>query len=60
MDIKTLITLIEAGLRLGLSAAEIVKRLCIEGGGQAIPTLEEFEAHIEKVRDLPDLKPKSE
>lgn len=60
MPIATIIALIESGLRIGETATNIVQRLCSEHGGEAIPSIEEFEAHIERVRELPDLTPKAE
>lgn len=54
-----LITLIESGLRLGLTAAEMAQRLCAEQGGYALPTIEEYEAATQELRDMPDLTPAS-
>lgn len=60
MPIATIIALIESGMRLGKTATDIVKGLCTDHGGEVIPSLEDFESHIERVRALPDLTPKAE
>lgn len=50
-----LIALIESGMRLGLTAAEMAQRLCAEQGGYPLPTIDEFEAATQDLRELPDL-----
>ena len=57
MKLNEIITLVESGIRLGLTATEIVQRLCSEHGGEVVPTLEEFEARVDKLRNTPDLAP---
>lgn len=52
-----LIALIESGMRLGLTAAEMAERLCAEQGGYPLPTIEEYEAATQALRDMPDLTP---
>ena len=59
MNLGAIITLIESGIRLGLTATEIVQRLCGEHGGETVPTLEEFEARVDALRNTPDLTPKT-
>ncbi|MBG3875503.1 hypothetical protein FVW20_00290 [Desulfovibrio oxamicus] len=54
-----LIALLESGLRLGLTAAEMAQRLCAEQGGYTLPTIEEYEAATQELRDMPDLTPAS-
>ena len=58
MKLDLIITLIESGIRLGLSATDIVQRLCSDHGGEVLPTLEEFEANVDALRKLPDLAQK--
>lgn len=55
MSPAELIALIESGMRLGLTAAEMAQRLCAEQGGYPLPTVEEFEAATQDLRELPDL-----
>lgn len=55
MSTAELIVLIESGMRLGLTAAEMAQRLCAEQGGYPLPTIEEFEAATQDLRELPDL-----
>ena len=57
MKLDAIIALIESGIRLGLTATDIAQRMCSEHGGEAIPTLEEFEARVDALRKLPDLAP---
>ncbi len=57
MKLDAIIALIESGIRLGLTATDIVQRLCSEHGGEAVPTLEEFEDRVDKLRGTPDLAP---
>ena len=59
MKLDAIIALIESGIRLGLTATDIVQRLCSDHGGEALPTLEEFEARVDKLRNTPDLAPKT-
>jgi len=59
MKAENLIAIIQSGLNLSLTAAEIARRVCTDHGGQAVPTLEEFEARVDSLRDLPDLAPKN-
>ena len=44
---------------MGFTAAEIVERLCAEHGGETVPTIEEFEARVDALRNTPDLSPKA-
>ena len=55
MTVAEVITLVESGLRLGQSAVDITQRLCSEHGGQQLPTLSEFEARVDALRQTPDL-----
>jgi hypothetical protein len=48
-----IITFISAAIKVGYTFAEITERLCADG--YEVPTLEEYEARTEDVRDLPDL-----
>jgi len=57
MTPEAIIALVESGIRLGLTAADIVQRLCSAHGGEAIPTLDEFEARVDALRKLPALAP---
>lgn len=57
MSPAELIALIESGMRLGLTAAEMAQRLCAEQGGYPLPTIDEFEAATQDLRELPDLAP---
>ena len=59
MTLPEVITLVDSGIRLGFTAAEIVERLCAEHGGEAVPTIEEFEARVDALRNTPDLSPKA-
>lgn len=55
MNTDATIELITAGLRVGLAAYEQACRLSAEG--YELPSLEEFEARTQALRDLPDLTP---
>jgi len=55
MNATQFIAVIQSGLNLGLTAAEIARRICADHSGQAVPTLKEFEARVDSLRELPDL-----
>jgi len=48
-----IIAFISAAIKVGYTFAEIVERLSADG--YEVPTLEEYEARTEEVRNLPDL-----
>ncbi|GAB7080871.1 hypothetical protein [Megalodesulfovibrio paquesii] len=52
-----IIAIVESGIRLGLAATDIVQRLCGAHGGEAVPTLAEFEARVDALRAKPGLAP---
>lgn len=58
MKLNDIIAIVESGINLGLTAADIVQRMCSDHGGESLPTLEEFEAHVDRLRNTPDLTPK--
>jgi hypothetical protein len=53
----SLLAIVESGLRVGASAAEIARRLCDEHGGYQLPTVQEFDEQTRQLRELPDLTP---
>lgn len=57
MTLPELIAFVDSGIRLGHTATEIVERLCCEHGGEAVPSIEEFEARVDALRNTPDLSP---
>jgi len=63
MTPAAIIALVESGLKVGMTAVEIVQSLCAEHGGQALPTVEEvdkYAADTQAMRDTPHLTPKAE
>lgn len=50
-----LVLAITEGLQLGLGAMEIVRNLCAEHGGSALPDLATFDARTDELAARPDL-----
>lgn len=55
MDALQLISIIEAGLKLGQTAVEIARRICDESAGYPLPSIEQFDEKTRELERKPDL-----